>query len=61
MNNELRDAIFVVAHELRYSEDRCETAFWLLNEYADILTEDQGIEFLNKIKIELEETRASER
>lgn len=55
MNEKLRDEIFIRTNEVRYSEDTNETAHWLVNEYAKLLTDEQGREYLGSIikKIEL--------
>jgi hypothetical protein len=61
MNPTLRDEIFMQAHKLRYSEDRAETAFWLSNEYAEILTDKQGQKYLDYINEELRLSKEAER
>lgn len=61
MDYKLRDEIFMRANELRYAEDRAETAHWLNNEYALILTQEQGQEFLERILDDLYVARSQER
>jgi hypothetical protein len=61
MNNELRDEIFMRTNEVRYSEDRNETAHWLHNEYAKLLTDEQGRAYLNFILDQIELNREMER
>jgi hypothetical protein len=61
MDYTLRDEIFMRANELRYSEDRAETAHWLNNEYALLLTQEQGQEFLERILDDLHLVRSQER
>lgn len=61
MNNQLRDKIFMSTHELRYSEDRNETAYWLLNEYANLLTDEQGEKYFEYILEQLAIAKSQER
>lgn len=61
MNNELRDEIFMRTNEVRYSEDRAETAYWLANEYARLLTDEQGREYLDSILEQIAINRSQER
>ena len=61
MNNELRDEIFMRTNEVRYSEDRAETAYWLVNEYAKLLTDEQGREYLDSILEQIAINRSQER
>lgn len=61
MNNELRDEIFMRTNEVRYAEDRAETAYWLANEYARLLTDEQGREYLDSILEQIAINRSQER
>jgi len=61
MNNDLRDRIFMATHDMRYSEDRNETANWLVNEYAAILTDEQGQEYLDYVYEQIRISKEAER
>lgn len=61
MNDDLRDNIFMIAHDVRYSEDRNETAHWLVNEYAKMLTDKQGQDYLEYLLEQLRISKEAER
>jgi hypothetical protein len=51
----------MATHDMRYSEDRNETANWLVNEYAAILTDEQGQEYLDYVYEQIRISKEAER